>query len=84
MMDLYTLFIDNVFGSFWMAVVALVLINGLILVMGGVSGYSVGLFLGIFLLAMALGYGYNILTVPILIIVIVWSIFQMTKFIEER
>ncbi|MCP3685539.1 MAG: hypothetical protein GY861_23055 [bacterium] len=83
MMDLYTFLVENVFGGFWMASIAMALIFLLILAMGGVSGFSIGMYLLIFFFVMGLGNGTPILTVPIAIFIISWSVLQMRRFYEE-
>ena len=79
MMDLWTLFVDNVFGGFWMAVIGLIFAQALILFVGRVSAYSVGIFIGLFLLAMALGFGQMIITIPIVIAIGWWTYSQIDK-----
>ena len=82
-MDLYTLFVENVFGGYWLASIAIGFIYMIILALGGVSGYSIGMFLLIYFFVMGLGGGYPILTVPIAIFIISWSILQMRRYYEE-
>lgn len=82
-MDLYTLFIENVFGGFWLAVIGLAAVFFLMLAMGGVSAYSIGIFVMVFALAMAIGYGNSIITVPIVIFILSWSILQIKRHYEE-
>jgi len=83
MISIWNLFVENVFGGFWLSVAGLVLIFFLILAMGGVSIFDILTFLLFFLLAMALGYGYAIVTVPIVILIVAWAIFQYMRF-QER
>jgi len=78
-MDLYTLFVEQIFGGFWIATIGLSMIFLLMLAFGGVSAYSIGLFLMVFFLAMALGYGLSFITVPIFIFIFTWSVLQIIK-----
>lgn len=60
MMDLWTLFVVNVFGGFWMATCGLSIVIFLILAMGGLSAKSTTMYLITFLTAMLLGYNRGI------------------------
>ena len=82
--DLFELFVENVFGTLWVAICSLTFIQFLILALGGVSSYSMMLFVGIFLLAMTLGSGYLILSVPIILGIVAWSVFQIKRYWEEQ
>jgi len=57
-MSLWTFFVVNVFGSFWAAVIALMIIYYIILVMGAVSQDTCLTYCYIFLLFMVIGYGF--------------------------
>jgi len=76
MIDLYTLLVMQVFGSFWMAVAALVLILVIILAMGAISSITLIFFVGMFIYSMALGYGYALVTVPLSILIVWWAYSQ--------
>ncbi len=62
-MDLWTLLVVNLFQSFWLAVLGLVALFYLILISGKVSQVTTINFLIIFVLAMALGYGFSLVTI---------------------
>ena len=65
-LDLWTLFVVYVFGNFWIAVLALTLVMYIIMgIFGRISIYSCTWYAAMFILVMALGYGY--VTVNILI-----------------
>ena len=83
MISIWNLLVEQVFGGFWLSVAGLALIFFLILAMGSVSIFDILTFLLFFLLAMALGYGYAIVTVPIVILITAWSVFQYMRF-QER
>jgi len=78
-MDLYTLFVENLFGGFWLSVFSLSIIYALMLAFGSVSGYSIMLFLMVFLLAMSLGYGVSLVSVTITLFIATWFIIQLVK-----
>jgi len=82
--DLFELFVENVFGTLWIAIASLAFVQFLILALGGVSSYSMMLFVGIFLLAMTLGSGYLIVSVPIILGIVAWTVFQIKRYWEEQ
>ncbi|MGC9309797.1 MAG: hypothetical protein ACP5D2_03840 [Candidatus Nanoarchaeia archaeon] len=82
-MDLWTLFVENIFGGFWIAVFALLFIFVIILVLGGVSGLSILMFTQTFLLAMAWGYGLSLMSVLIFLVIGLWVGAQFIKFSNE-
>jgi len=58
MMSLWTLFVVEIFGSFWAAAFGLAIIMYIILVIGGTSQDTCLTFIYIFILIMTVGYGY--------------------------
>jgi len=85
MMNLWDLFVEQIFGSFWPAVLFLAIIFFIILMLGGISFYTVIIFEAYFILAMAIGYGYPIVVFPLLagsVIYATWQIFKL--FFENR
>ena len=85
MMNLWDLFVEQIFGSFWPAVIFIALIFFIILILGGISFYTVIIFEIYFLLAMAIGYGYPIFVFPLLVGSIIYAIWQVFKlFFENR
>ena len=83
MMDLYALFIENIFGGFWMAVFGLALIMMIIMILGNVSFYTIMWFEYIYLIAMGIGYGQALISVGISIIMIVVVLFQYKGFVDR-
>lgn len=69
MMDLWTLLVENIFGGFWISVIGLLAVMGIILMMGGIDFLTVIIFSMFFILAMAIGYGQPIITIPLTIII---------------
>ncbi len=69
MIDLWTLLVVNIFQSFWMAVLGLVVLFFIIFMIGRVSPVTTFNFISLFILAMAIGYG------PLLIAILVTMLF---------
>ena len=84
MINLWDLFVEYTFGNFFIAVMFIALIFFVILQLGGISYYTVIIFLMYYFLAMAIGYGYNIIVVPIAIFSTVYCIYQVFKFLNNQ
>lgn len=84
MMNLWDLFVEQIFGAFWPAVAFLAIIFFIILMLGGISFYTVIIFEAYFIMAMALGYGYPLLVFPVLAGSIIYAIWQVFKLIFEN
>lgn len=84
MINLWDLFVEYLFGSFWVAVMFIILIFFVILMLGGVSYYTVIIFIMYFLLAMAIGYGYPLITVAIAVFGTMYLVYQGFKWLENR
>lgn len=83
--DLYEVFVENVFGSFWFAVAGLALIIFIILALvGGLSSLTSMTYCGIFILAMAIGYGQALITIPLWGFMMFWSITQLIRLINVQ
>lgn len=82
-MDLWTVFVENIFGGFWISVVGLMAVMMLILMMGSISAFTAVNFVLIFFMAMAMGYGHPLVTIPLFIGIMSWSLFQIYKFINS-
>ena len=82
-MDLWSLFIENIFGGFWMSIVGLIAVMGIILMLGSVGFPTVIIFSMFFILAMAIGYGHPIITIPIVIIILATFTFEIIGFIDK-
>ncbi len=68
MMSLWTLFVVEIFGSFWSAAIGLAIIMYIILVLGGTSQESCLTYIYIFILIMAVGYGFILIAILMTII----------------
>ena len=81
--DLWEVFVESIFGGFWLSVVGLAVLFTIILMMGGLSAFSIMIFNLLFILSMTMGYGYPLITIPIWTACAAWSIFQVYKFISS-
>ena len=84
MLNLWDLFVEYLFGSFWLAVLFIMLIFFTILMMGGISYFTVIIFEIYFLLAMVIGYGYPLFTVSFAVFGVMYMMYQMFKWWENR
>jgi len=83
-LDFWTVFVEYVFGNFWLAVIGIAgLIFAIMAFLGRVSIYSVSLYLLMFFMAMALGYGYNLLSILITLIVVFMFISSVKSYIDS-
>lgn len=77
--DLWTFFVENLFGSFWLSVLGVgVIIFVLLAVLGKVSKVSVAFYELLFIMAMTLGFGIKWISafVGFLLLVFVYLAFQ--------
>ena len=78
-LDYWTLFVQYVFGGFWMAVGGLSLLFFIILgVLGRASIYTVTWYVIFFVMAMSLGFGFLPLTI------LIWTIMLIAFFLSAR
>ncbi len=80
-MNLWDFFVETVFGSFWISVIGLAGIFFIILMLGGISAWTNLTYQMVFLLAMAIGYGQAIVTVPLWVALVSWSVFQLIQYL---
>ena len=83
MMNLWDAFIENVFGSFWISILAFCIVFFIMLALGGISGWTNITYCGIFILAMVIGYGQAIVTIPLWIALMSWSTFQVMQYLNS-
>jgi len=74
MMSLWTLFVVEVFGSFWSAVIGLSIIMYIILVLGGTSQDSCLTYIYIFIMIMAAAYASILIAV---LMTVIYSVLLM-------
>lgn len=84
MINLWDLFVEYTFGSFWIAVFFIALIYFILLMLGGISYYTVIIFMLYYFTAMAIGYGYPLITVGITVFALVYMMFQIFKLVDNR
>jgi len=83
-LDLYQLFVVSVFGSFWFAVVGLVLTMFIIMgVLGRISIYTCSWYSLMFVLAMGLGYGYILVNIGITLLILIGFIFGWRNYFDK-
>ena len=82
-LNLWDALVDYTFGSFWMTALILTILLWLILIWGGISPLTGGMFVGVFLFAMVLGYGYEIVSVPLFVASLSFLVWQFYKLMSE-
>ena len=82
-MDLWTLLVVNLFQSFWLAVIGLIALFYIILVIGKVSQVTTLNFLSIFLLAMAMGYGFSLMSILATILILVVHLLSIPRLLNS-
>ena len=83
MIDLWTLLVVDLFQSFWLAVVGLVVLFWIIFVIGKVSQVTIFNFMSIFILAMAIGYGYEIVSILITMTILTIHLLAIPRIINS-
>ena len=84
-LDLWTLFVQYVFGGFWIAVIGLTLVMFVIMgILGRISIYTVTWYLIMFILAMSLGFGYVTLNILITLAMIIAFFFSWKSYIDSK
>ncbi len=83
MIDLWTLLVVNLFQSFWLAVIGLVVLFWIIFTIGRVSQVTIFNFISIFILAMAIGYGYEIISILITITILTIHFLAIPRLINS-
>lgn len=84
MMNLWDVFVEQLFGSFWMAVAFISIFFFIILMLGGISYFTVIIFMMYFLLAMTIGYGYPLIPAGLATFGTVYVLFQGFKWLDNR
>jgi hypothetical protein len=83
MIDLWELLVVDMFGSFWMAVLAIALMIYVIFLIGKVSQVTSITYISIFLLAMSIGYGYSLVSIMLTILILVVQLFAIPRMINS-
>lgn len=83
MIDLWELIVVDMFNSFWMAVLGLVLLMYIVFAIGKISQVTRLNFLLLFLFSMCIGYAPLLITIPIAIAIILINIMAIPKFLNN-
>ncbi len=83
MIDLWTLFVVDMFGSFWLAVLGIAFAMWIIFVVGKVSQVTSFNFLSIFILSMAIGYAYAFISIIITMLILIVHLFAIPRMINS-
>ena len=83
MIDLWTLIVVDMFGSFWLAVFGMCFMMWIIFVIGKVSQVTSLNFLSIFILSLTIGYGYLLISISMTIIIIFIHILAVPRLINS-
>ena len=84
-LDFFSLFVSYVFGSFWLAVIGLVLVMFIIMgVLGRISAYSAIWYGVMFIQVMALGYGYVLITTLITLLLLIGFFFSWKGYFDAK
>lgn len=81
--DLYALFVEQVFGGFWISTVALAGLIMIIFMLGGVSMWTGLIYDGVFLLCMGIGWGTSIISIFISVAVLFYFFMEVKGFIDR-
>jgi hypothetical protein len=83
--DLWTIFVQYVFGGFWLAVICIALLIFIIMgFMGRISIYSTSWYILLFFLSMTLGYGFVTLNTLITLSLLVAFFFSMQRYLDNK
>jgi hypothetical protein len=83
--DLYQVFVENVFGGFWLSVIGLMFVMFVIMALiGGLSSWTSMTYCGLFLLAMGIGYMQPLIVIPLWAAVMFWSITQVIRLVNVQ
>ena len=83
MIDLWTLLVVDLFQGFWLAVLGLVILFWIIFVIGRVSQVTIFNFMSIFILAMAIGYGFEIVSILITMTILTIHLLAIPRLINS-
>ena len=83
MIDLWTLLVVNLFQSFWLAVIGLAALFWIMFMIGKVSQSTSLNFISIFILAMAIGYGYALVTILLTVLTLVIHFLAIPRLINS-
>jgi len=84
MISLWELLVVDMFGNFWMAVIAIVFVMWLIFAIGRVSQVTSLNFLSIFVLAMAIGYSNAFIAILTTMLVLTIHLLVIPKLLNSQ
>ena len=83
-LDLWTLFVNYIFGGFWLAIVGIMILIFAIMMMGKISINITTWYVIMFLMCMSLGYGWIPLQVIITALLLVASFYSWKGYLDSR
>ena len=83
MMSLWTLFVVEIFGSFWAATFGLAILMYIILVMGGTSQDTCLTYSFVFILFLAIGYGQVLISILMTIATVFLNLLVLPRMINR-
>ena len=83
MIDLWTLFVVDLFQSFWLAILGLSFLFWIILTIGKVSQVTIMNFISLFWVAMAIGYGGALLAIITTIMLLVVHLLAIPRLTDS-
>ena len=82
--DLYSVFVESVFGGFWLSVAGLAFVMFVIMtIIGGLSMWTTLTYIGFFILTMAIGYTQPLIIIPLWSVLMIWSVIQWSRFLNQ-
>ena len=82
--DLYAVFVESVFGGFWLSIAGLAFVMFIIMTLiGGLSMWTTLTYIGFFILSMAIGYTQPLIIIPIWSVLMIWSVIQWSRFLNQ-
>jgi hypothetical protein len=83
-LDLWTLLVQQVFGSFFVAIVGMGIFIFIVFILGRLSIYSASWYILLFFLTMTLGYGYITINILITLSLIIALFFSWKGYIDSK
>lgn len=82
--DLYAVFVESVFGGFWLSIAGLAFVMFVIMtIIGGLSMWTTLTYIGFFILSMSIGYTQPLIIIPIWSVLMIWSVIQWSRFLNQ-
>jgi hypothetical protein len=81
--DLYMLFVEQIFGGFWISVVALAALMLVFFMLGGVSIWTGLIYDLVFFLCMGIGWGASIISIGLSVAVLFYFFMELKGFMDR-